>query len=70
MIHIQNSLTDFKLETLYLREDSQIPVPGDSFQIKRFGDYDLLLLKIKACPFIVDWQLTDIEQTAVFKTHY
>ena len=65
MIQTDNSLSDFKIETLYLREDSQISVPGDSCQIKGSGSYDLLLLKINACPFIVDWQLSEIEQTTV-----
>jgi len=67
MIQTDNSLLDFKIETLYLREDSQIPVPCDSYQLRGLGTNDLLLLKIKSCPFIVDWQLTEIEQTTGLK---
>lgn len=36
MIKIKYSLADSKQKTLYLREDSQIPVPVDSNQINKY----------------------------------
>ncbi len=67
MIQVKNSLKDFKQETLYLRKDSKIPVPGDLNQINAIIIYDLLLLKIKANSFIVDWQLQETEVSEVNK---
>ena len=67
MIQTKKTLKDFKQETLYLSEDSQIPVPGDSNQLNVFAIYDLLLVKIKAYSFIVDWQLQEIEVPEVNK---
>jgi nucleoside-specific outer membrane channel protein Tsx len=68
MIQTNNSFKDSKQETLYLSEDSQISVPGDSNQINVFAIYDLLLVKIKAYSFIVDWQLQEIELPEVNKS--
>jgi len=69
MIQNKNSFKGFKQESIYQCEDSQIPFPKDSIQTKGFGFYDLLLIKIKACPFIVDWELYEIEQSTVDKAN-
>jgi|GEM_PF-2297917 len=69
MIQKQNSLPDFKQETTYLRDDSQISVTGVSIPGKAYEFYDHLILKIKTYPFIVDWQLPEMEQMEVDKSH-
>ncbi len=69
MIQTTYSLTDFKQETLYVREDSQIPAPVDSTQSKTNKLYRLLMLNIKAYSFIVDWQLSEIEHSEVDKPY-
>ena len=63
------SHTDFKQETLFLREDSQIPIPGDSTQSKTSELYELLNLNFKTYSFIVDWQLSEIEFSKVDKPY-
>lgn len=65
----QKSPSDFKQETVYLPEDSQIPVTGDKTQRKAYEFYDLFLLKIKTYSFIVDWQLPGIEELNVDLPH-
>jgi len=61
MIQSKYSLMDFKQENLYLHDNSQFPVTGDSNQIKGFRFIDHRFLKIEAYSFIVDWQLHDTE---------
>ena len=69
MIQKQNSLPDFKQETFYLPEDSQIPVSGDATQRMTFEYYDLLIMRIKTYSFIVDWQLPGVEKLEVNMPH-
>ena len=69
MIQKQNSLSDFKQETVYLPEDSQIPVSGDKTQRKAYEFYDLIFMRIKTYSFIVDWQLPGIEELKVDIPH-
>lgn len=70
MIQKQNSLPDFKQETSYLRDDSQISVNGGvSIPMKAYVFYDHLIMKIKTYSFIVDWQLPEMEQLEVDKSH-
>ena len=65
MIQKQNSFPDFKKETSYLRDDSQISVTGVSIPRKAYEFYDHLILKIKTYSFIVDWQLPRMEKMEV-----
>jgi len=69
MIQKQNSLPDFKQETSYLGDDRQISVTGVSIPKKAYEFYDHLILKIKTYSFIVDWQLPEMEQMEVEKSH-
>jgi len=69
MIQKQNSRPDFKQKSFYLREDTQIPVPGDSTQRKGNEFYNLLITRIKTYSFIVDWQMPGIEKLEVDITH-
>ena len=67
MIQIKYSPEDFKPETYYVREDSQIPVPGDLTRGRTSRSYEILMLNIKTYSFIVDWQLSEIERSEVDK---
>ena len=69
MIQKQNSHSDFKQKTVFLPEDSQIPVSGDTTQRKAYEFYDLILMRIKTYSFIVDWQLPGIEELEVDLPH-
>lgn len=69
MIQKQNSRPDFKQETLYLPEDSQMPVHDDSTHRKGYELYDLLITRIKTYSFIVDWQMPGIEELEVDIPH-
>ena len=69
MIQKQNSLSDFKQGSVYLPEDSKIPVFGYSTQRKDYEFYDLIFMRIKTYSFIVDWQLPEIEQLEVEIPH-
>lgn len=69
MIQKQNSLPDFKQETSYLRADSQISVTGVSIPKRAYVFYNQLILRIKTDSFIVDWQLPEMEQLEVDKSH-
>ena len=62
MIQKQNSLSDFNQKSVFLREDSQVPISGDSTQRNAYELYDLLFTRIKTYSFIVDWQLPGIEE--------
>lgn len=67
MIQIKYSPEDFKPETHYVREDTQIPVPGDLSRDKTNRFCEILMLNIKTCSFIVDWQLSEIEHSEIDK---
>lgn len=69
MIQTKYSLEDFKPETLYVREDSHIPVTGDSTQSKTSKLYEFLIQNIETNSFIVDWQLSGIEYSEVDKSY-
>ena len=62
MIQKQNSLSDFNQKSVFLREDSQVPISGDTTQRNAYELYDLLFTRIKTYSFVVDWQLQGIEE--------
>jgi hypothetical protein len=69
MIQKQNNSQDLKQESSFLREDSQIPVPGNSALKIGYEFYDHLILKFKTYSFIVDWQMPGIEKLEVEIPH-
>ena len=69
MIQKQNNPSDLKQESSFLREDSQIPVPGNSALKIGYEFYDHLILKFQSYSFIVDWQMPGVEKLEVEIPH-
>jgi hypothetical protein len=65
MIQIKYSPEDFNPEPHYVPEDTQIPIPEDLSWDKTNRFCEILMLNIKTCSFIVDWQLSEIEHSKV-----
>jgi len=61
MIQTNKSRFDITQENLHTSKDSRVLVPNDPYRRKSNELYERLIFNIKTYPFIVDWQLPDIE---------
>lgn len=70
MLQTQNGRPDVKQVTLLTSEDSGILFPKDSISGKTYGNHDLLKDYSKTYSFIVEWQMTTMDQFDIDKPNF